>query len=122
MRSTRSCPSDRILWHFLHFRLDVVTRRLEHELGELKRRIHILDGFATVFDALDQILSIRSDPLALPALSARRGDAPPRTRARRTEATDPHPRRLCDGLRCARPDLVHQIGSSGTSCTFGSTW
>src|SRR5512147_626803 len=58
MRSTRSCPSDRILWHFLHFRLDVVTRRLEHELGELKRRIHILDGFATVFDALDQILSI----------------------------------------------------------------
>lgn len=47
-----------ILWHFLHFRLEVVTRRLEHELGELNRRIHILDGFATVFDALDQILVI----------------------------------------------------------------
>jgi DNA gyrase subunit A len=47
-----------ILWHFLHFRLDVVTKRLEHELGELARRMHILEGFAIVFDALDQILKI----------------------------------------------------------------
>jgi DNA gyrase subunit A len=47
-----------ILWHFLHFRLDVVTKRLEHELAELRRRMHILEGFATVFDALDQILKI----------------------------------------------------------------
>ena len=47
-----------ILWHFLHFRLEVVTKRLEHELGQLARRIHILEGFATVFDALDQILVI----------------------------------------------------------------
>jgi DNA gyrase subunit A len=47
-----------ILWHFIHFRLEVVTRRLEHELGQLNRRIHILDGFATVFDALDQIIAI----------------------------------------------------------------
>ncbi len=47
-----------ILWHFLHFRLEVVTHRLEHELGALERRIHILNGFATVFDALDQILRI----------------------------------------------------------------
>ncbi len=47
-----------ILWHFLHFRLDVVTKRLEHELGELARRMHILEGFVTIFDALDQILKI----------------------------------------------------------------
>jgi DNA gyrase subunit A len=47
-----------ILWHFLHFRLDVVTRRLEHELDALKRRIHILEGFEKVFDALDEILKI----------------------------------------------------------------
>ena len=47
-----------MLWHFLHFRLDVVTKRLQHELAELARRMHILDGFATVFDALDQILKI----------------------------------------------------------------
>ncbi|MEZ4225692.1 MAG: DNA topoisomerase (ATP-hydrolyzing) [Polyangiaceae bacterium] len=47
-----------ILWHFLHFRLEVVTRRLSHELGALEARIHILKGFAKVFDALDQILRI----------------------------------------------------------------
>ena len=47
-----------ILWHFLHFRLDVVTKRLEHELEALKKRIHILDGFEKVFDALDEILKI----------------------------------------------------------------
>jgi DNA gyrase subunit A len=47
-----------ILWHFLRFRLEVVTRRLEHELRDLNRRIHILEGFATVFDALDQIIAI----------------------------------------------------------------
>ncbi len=47
-----------ILWHFLHFRLEVVTRRLEHELEALKKRIHILEGFEKVFDALDDILKI----------------------------------------------------------------
>jgi len=47
-----------ILWHFLHFRLDVVTRRLDHELKQLERRIHILEGFAAVFDALDEIIRI----------------------------------------------------------------
>jgi DNA gyrase subunit A len=47
-----------ILWHFLHFRLDVVTKRLEHELAALNRRIHILDGFEKVFDALDEIIKI----------------------------------------------------------------
>ena len=45
-----------ILWHFLHFRLEVVTKRLEHELAALKKRIHILEGFETVFDALDEIV------------------------------------------------------------------
>jgi DNA gyrase subunit A len=47
-----------ILWHFLHFRLDVVTGRLEHELKALDRRIHVLEGFEKVFDALDEILRI----------------------------------------------------------------
>ncbi len=47
-----------ILWHFLHFRMQVVTRRLENELERLKKRIHILEGLETVFDALDQILRI----------------------------------------------------------------
>ncbi len=47
-----------ILWHFLHFRLDVVTKRLEYELGALQKRVHILQGFEKVFDALDEILRI----------------------------------------------------------------
>jgi len=46
------------LWHFLHFRLEVVTNRLEHELESLRKRIHILEGFEKVFDALDEIIRI----------------------------------------------------------------
>jgi DNA gyrase subunit A len=47
-----------ILWHFLHFRLEVVTNRLEHELAALRKRIHILEGFEKIFDALDEILGL----------------------------------------------------------------
>ena len=47
-----------LLWHFLRFRLEVVTRRLEYEYAALGRRIHILAGFEIVFDALDEILKI----------------------------------------------------------------
>jgi len=47
-----------ILWHFLHFRLDVVTRRLEHELEALKKRVHLLEGFEKIFDVLDEVLKI----------------------------------------------------------------
>ncbi|GIW99978.1 MAG: DNA topoisomerase (ATP-hydrolyzing) [Pirellulaceae bacterium] len=47
-----------ILWHFLHFRLDVVTARLQQELDGLRRRMHILEGFVLIFDALDEILRI----------------------------------------------------------------
>lgn len=47
-----------ILWHFLHFRLEVVTARLENELEGLLRRMHILEGFILIFDALDEIIKI----------------------------------------------------------------
>ncbi len=47
-----------ILWQFLHFRLEVVRARLKFELEALNKRIHILEGFETVFDALDEILKI----------------------------------------------------------------
>jgi len=46
------------LWYFLQFRLEVVTKRLEHELAALQKRAHILEGFALVFDALDEIIKI----------------------------------------------------------------
>jgi DNA gyrase subunit A len=47
-----------ILANFLHFRLDVVTARLEHELDGLRKRMHVLEGFEKVFDALDEIIRI----------------------------------------------------------------
>ncbi len=47
-----------ILWHFLLFRFDVVTKRFQHELGELQRRVHILEGFEKVYDALDEMIRI----------------------------------------------------------------
>ncbi|HEX9950679.1 MAG TPA: DNA topoisomerase (ATP-hydrolyzing) [Rubricoccaceae bacterium] len=46
------------LQHFLDFRLEVVTRRLAHELRALDTRIHILRGFAAVFSALDEALKM----------------------------------------------------------------
>lgn len=47
-----------ILWYFLHFRLDVLTARLTNELRALEKRIHILEGLALIFDALDEIIKI----------------------------------------------------------------
>jgi DNA gyrase subunit A len=47
-----------ILWHFLHFRLEVVTKRLTHELEQLRKRIHMLEGFAFAFDILDDLIKI----------------------------------------------------------------
>jgi DNA gyrase subunit A len=48
----------KMLWYFLHFRLDVVTSRLEHEQANLKKRMHILEGLEKIFDALDEIIKI----------------------------------------------------------------
>lgn len=50
-----------ILQHFLDFRLDIVTRRLQHELTNLLQRIHILEGFAIVFNNLDEAIRIIRD-------------------------------------------------------------
>jgi DNA gyrase subunit A len=47
-----------ILQHFLSFRLATVRRRFEYELEQLRRRIHILDGFRIIFDALDRALKL----------------------------------------------------------------
>jgi DNA gyrase subunit A len=47
-----------LLRHFLDFRFEVVTRRHEFELGQVKKRLHILEGFETVYDALDEMIRI----------------------------------------------------------------
>ena len=47
-----------MLEKWLAFRMRVVVRRLEFDLAELNRRIHILEGFITIFDALDETIRI----------------------------------------------------------------
>ena len=48
----------RMLEEFLSFRFDVVRKRFEYELKKLLERIHILDGFVIIFDALDEAIRI----------------------------------------------------------------
>ncbi|MBS2029723.1 MAG: DNA topoisomerase IV subunit A [Deltaproteobacteria bacterium] len=48
----------RMLQFFLDFRMEVVTNRFQHELDELRRRIHILEAFAKAYDVLDEIIRI----------------------------------------------------------------
>ncbi|MFO0809638.1 MAG: DNA topoisomerase (ATP-hydrolyzing) [Gemmataceae bacterium] len=47
-----------ILRHFVDFRFTTVKRRFDFELEQLRRRIHILEGFAIVFDDLDKAIKI----------------------------------------------------------------
>ncbi|GAB4522177.1 MAG: DNA topoisomerase IV subunit A [Haliangiales bacterium] len=47
-----------VLQHFLDFRFEVTERRFRYELAALERRIHILEGFVIVFDALDETIRI----------------------------------------------------------------
>jgi DNA gyrase subunit A len=47
-----------ILRYFLDFRFEVVTRRFEFDLKTVQQRLHILEGFEKVYDALDEMLRI----------------------------------------------------------------
>jgi len=47
-----------LLRYFLDFRIITVRRRFEYHLRILKRRIHILEGFAIIFNALDKAIKI----------------------------------------------------------------
>ncbi len=47
-----------ILQHFLDFRLETVRKRFEYELAQLKRRIHLLEGFKIIFDGLDKAIKL----------------------------------------------------------------
>lgn len=46
------------LQEFLSFRFETVTKRIEYDLSQLLARIHILEGFEIIFDALDQAIRI----------------------------------------------------------------
>jgi DNA gyrase subunit A len=54
----KRCSLSEMLLHFLDFRFITVRRRFEFLLAQLKRRIHILNGFKIVFDGLDRALKI----------------------------------------------------------------
>ncbi|MDP2312420.1 MAG: DNA topoisomerase IV subunit A [Pseudomonadota bacterium] len=47
-----------ILEEWLKFRHATVQRRLHYELDQLRERIHVLEGFAKVFDILDECIRI----------------------------------------------------------------
>jgi DNA gyrase subunit A len=47
-----------ILRHFLDFRFATVRRRFEYELEQLRRRLHILEGFRIIFNALDKAIKL----------------------------------------------------------------
>ena len=104
-----------ILWHFLHFRLEVVTGRLEHELEALRKRIHVLEGFEKVFDALDEIIRIirKSEGKA----GRRREDHEAVRARRRADRRDPRaenlsPRASRDPRHPERADGKAQAGAA----------
>ncbi len=51
-------PLKAMLRHFLDFRLETVRRRFTFDLEELRRRIHLLEGFVVIYDALDEAIRI----------------------------------------------------------------
>jgi DNA gyrase subunit A len=47
-----------LIEHYVDFRIEVVDRRLSFELRNLEARVHILEGFVIIFDALDEAIKI----------------------------------------------------------------
>jgi topoisomerase IV subunit A len=47
-----------VLGEWLEFRTTTVTRRLQHRLQKVTRRLHILEGFAVAFLNLDEVIRI----------------------------------------------------------------
>ncbi len=47
-----------ICLHFLDFRKEVVTRRLNYELALIEKRLHLLAAFAIIFNNLDKALKL----------------------------------------------------------------
>ncbi len=47
-----------VIRHFINFRLEVITKRLEYQLSQLLERIHILEGYKKIFDGLDEAIAI----------------------------------------------------------------
>jgi topoisomerase-4 subunit A len=62
----------KILTEWLAFRTDTVTRRLNHRLGKVERRLHLLEGLHIAYLNLDEVIRIvRSEDEPKPVLMAR---------------------------------------------------
>ena len=62
----------RILTEWLGFRLDTVTRRLNHRLAKVERRLHLLEGLRIAYLNLDEVIRIvRTEDEPKPVLMAR---------------------------------------------------
>jgi len=63
-----------ILAEWLRFRTDTVTRRLQHRLEKVERRLHLLEGLRIAYLNLDEVIRIvRSEDEPKPVLMARFG-------------------------------------------------
>src|SRR3982750_2761116 len=52
-----------LLTHYLDFQREIVTRRSKHELRQLEKRTHILEGYLIALDNLDEVIRlIRAAP------------------------------------------------------------
>lgn len=61
-----------ILNEWLRFRTDTVTRRLNHRLAKLERRLHLLEGLRIAYLNLDEVIRIiRTEEEPKPVLMAR---------------------------------------------------
>lgn len=61
-----------ILSEWLRFRTDTVTRRLEHRLGKVERRLHLLEGLHIAYLNLDEVIRIvRTEDEPKPVLMKR---------------------------------------------------
>ncbi|NZA28480.1 DNA topoisomerase IV subunit A [Luteimonas sp. SJ-92] len=61
-----------LLAEWLQFRTDTVTRRLQHRLDKVERRLHLLEGLLTAFLNLDEVIRIiRSEDEPRPVLQKR---------------------------------------------------
>ena len=61
-----------LLSEWLAFRFETVTRRLQHRLDKVERRLHLLEGLLVAFLNLDEVIRIiRTEDEPKPALIAR---------------------------------------------------
>lgn len=54
----RTMSLKELLLEWLEFRRQCVTRRIEHRVGAIKKRLHTIDGFLIAFNNLDAIIEI----------------------------------------------------------------